>query len=97
MTILHYSCFYNFVSVPVFSTNYCDNDVTDVDGIQHEMTSKHGEYSGTMRLGRNLKDRCTKTDPERDVLAGMLEQLKNKWNSLRSGATQRYGTCLWDL
>jgi len=54
------------------------------------MTSRHGEYSSTMRLGRNLKDRCTKSDPERDILAAMLDQLKNKWNSLRSGATQRY-------
>ena len=43
-----------------------------------------------MRLGRNLKDRCTKVDPEKDVLVGMLEQLKTKWNSLKSGATQRY-------
>jgi len=54
------------------------------------MSVKHGDYSATVRLGRNLKDRCTKADPERDVLAGMLDQLKNKWNSLRSGATQRY-------
>ena len=53
---------------------------------------KHGEYSATMRLGRNLKDRCTKVDPERDMLAGMLDQLKTKWNSLRSVATQRYRT-----
>jgi len=54
------------------------------------MTSKHGDYSSAMRLGRSLKDRCTKSDPERDVLAAMLDLLKNKWNSLRSGATQRY-------
>ena len=50
---------------------------------------KHGEYLATMRYGRNLKDRCTKGDAERDVLAGMLDQLKNKWYSLRSAATQR--------
>ena len=55
------------------------------------MSTTHSEYSSTMRLGRNLKDRCTKADPEKDVLAAMLDQLKNKWNSLRSGATQRYG------
>ena len=53
------------------------------------MTVKHEEYSAAMRLGRNLKDRCTKDDPEREVLAGMLDQLKNKWNSLRTVATQR--------
>ena len=53
------------------------------------MSVKYGEYSAAMRLGRNLKDRCTKTDPERDVLTAMLDQLKNKWNSLKSVATQR--------
>jgi len=60
--------------------------------VQHAMSTRHGEYSAAMRLGRSLKDRCTKADPEKDVLAGMLDQLKNKWNSLRSGATQRYTT-----
>jgi len=60
--------------------------------VQHAMSTRHGEYSAAMRLGRSLKDRCTKADPEKDVLAGMLDQLKIKWNSLRSGATQRYTT-----
>jgi len=54
------------------------------------MSLKHGEYSAAVRLGRNLKDRCTKVDPERDVLATMLDQLKSNWNSLRSVANQRY-------
>jgi len=54
------------------------------------MSLKHGEYSVAVRLGRNLKDRCTKIDPERDVLATMLDQLKSKWNSLRAVANQRY-------
>jgi len=53
------------------------------------MSAKHADYSVAMRLGRSLKERCTKTDPERDVLSGMLDQLKSKWNSLRSVATQR--------
>jgi len=52
------------------------------------MTARQGEYSAASRLGRNLKDRCTKIDPEREVLSGMLDQLKNKWNSLRSAALQ---------
>ena len=56
--------------------------------VQHEMTARQGEYSAASRLGRNLKDRCTKTDPEREVLSGMLDQLKNKWNSLRAAALQ---------
>jgi hypothetical protein len=52
------------------------------------MAARQGDYSAASRLGRNLKDRCTKSDPERDVLGNMLEQLKNKWNSLRSTALQ---------
>lgn len=45
-----------------------------------------------MRLGRNLKDRCTKSDPEQGMLINMLEELKNKWNILRSIVAQRYVT-----
>jgi len=43
-----------------------------------------------MRLGRNLKDRCIKSDPEQGMLINMLEELKNKWNILRSIVAQRY-------
>lgn len=56
--------------------------------VQHEMTLHQCEYSSTSRLGRNLKDRCTKVDQEREIIGGMLDQLKNKWNSLRSAALQ---------
>lgn len=57
---------------------------------QREMTAHHADYSAAMRLGRNLKDRCTKNDPEREVLSGMLDQLKSKWNSLRALTMQRF-------
>ena len=57
---------------------------------QHALTSKHPQYYSTMRLGRSLKDRCTKNDPERDVINQMLEQLKNKWNIVRSIVAQRF-------
>lgn len=46
-----------------------------------------------MRLGRSLKERCTREDPERKVLSAMLEELKNKWSIIRSIAAQRY-VCL---
>ena len=42
-----------------------------------------------MRLGRSLKDRCTKADPERDILNQMLEDLKNKWTVIRSIVAQK--------
>ena len=57
---------------------------------QHTLSSKHPQYYSTMRLGRSLKDRCTKNDAERDILNHMLEQLKNKWNVVRSIVAQRY-------
>ncbi|XP_005100351.2 microtubule-actin cross-linking factor 1 [Aplysia californica] len=50
----------------------------------HQLTAKHPTFYSTTRLGRSLKDRCTKQDPEREVLHGMLEDLKNKWNSVRT-------------
>lgn len=50
----------------------------------HHLTAKHPTFYSTTRLGRNLKDRCTKQDPERDVLHGMVESLKAKWNSVRT-------------
>ena len=56
---------------------------------QHEQTARHPQYYSTMRLGRSLKDRCTKSDPEREFLAAMLEELKNKWNVIRSIVAQR--------
>ncbi|KAK6961833.1 microtubule-actin cross-linking factor 1-like isoform X1, partial [Biomphalaria glabrata] len=49
-----------------------------------QLTLKHPTFFSTTRLGRNLKDRCVKSDPEREILNQMLEDLKNKWNSVRS-------------
>ena len=56
---------------------------------QLQLQAKHPTFFATTRLGRNLKDRCTKTDPERDVLNSMLEELRNKWNAVRSVVTKR--------
>lgn len=57
---------------------------------QMQLSAKHPTFFATTRLGRNLKDRCTKLDPERDILTGMLEDLKNKWNAVRLVVTTRY-------
>ncbi|XP_052234757.1 dystonin-like isoform X4 [Dreissena polymorpha] len=56
----------------------------DLERFQHLLAAKHPAFYSASRLGRNLKDRCTKTDPERDELQQMLDDLKNKWNSVRS-------------
>ncbi|XP_067685972.1 microtubule-actin cross-linking factor 1, isoforms 6/7-like isoform X1 [Haliotis asinina] len=60
------------------------SDIDELKKFQHHLTSKHPQFYSTTRLGRNLKDRCTKADPEREVLQGMLDELKNRWNSVRS-------------
>lgn len=57
---------------------------------QHQLASKHPAFYSATRLGRNLKDRCTKSDPDRDELQQMLDDLKNKWNSVRSVVSKRY-------
>lgn len=56
---------------------------------QHQLAAKHQAFYSATRLGRNLKDRCTKADPERDVLQQMLDELKNKWNAVRSVVSRR--------
>ena len=65
------------------------DNMPSLQHFQHQLASKHPLYYTTMRLGRGLKDRCTKSDPERDILQGMLDELKNKWTIIRSIAAQR--------
>ncbi|CAH1789990.1 unnamed protein product, partial [Owenia fusiformis] len=71
------------------SSQLVKQDMEELKHFQHEMTSKHPQFYSTMRAGRNLKDRCTKTDPERDVLQNMLDELKNNWTVVRSLVSQR--------
>ncbi|ELT90303.1 hypothetical protein CAPTEDRAFT_205084 [Capitella teleta] len=66
-------------------------DIDELRNFQHELGSKHPVYYSTMRLGRALKDRCVKSDHERDVMNTMLEDLKNKWSVIRSIVSQREG------
>ncbi|CAE1316032.1 DST [Acanthosepion pharaonis] len=60
------------------------NQLLRVKLFQHQLAAKHPSYYSTTRLGRNLKDRCTKIDNDRNDLQTMLDQLKNKWNLVRS-------------
>ncbi|KAL5005910.1 hypothetical protein ScPMuIL_017068 [Solemya velum] len=61
-----------------------NQNIDELKRFQHQLAGKHPVFYSTSRLGRNLKDRCTKTDPERDILQQMLDELKSKWNSVRS-------------
>lgn len=61
---------------------------------ERQIGRKHPRYYSTTRLGRNLKDRCTKADPEREVLHKMLEELRSKWTSLRTEISQKSVTDL---
>ncbi|XP_013386319.2 LOW QUALITY PROTEIN: microtubule-actin cross-linking factor 1, isoforms 1/2/3/5-like [Lingula anatina] len=56
---------------------------------EHQISSKHPQYYTTTRLGRNLKDRCTRNDQDRETLQEMLDELKNKWTIVRSLVSQR--------
>lgn len=61
-----------------------------LQNFQHQLGAKHPVYYSTMRLGRALKDRCVKSDPEREIMNQMLEDLKNKWSVIRSIVSQRW-------
>ncbi|GAB1607826.1 dystonin isoform X7 [Argonauta hians] len=58
-------------------------DVELLKLFQHQLSAKHSLYYSTTRLGRNLKDRCTKNDEDRETLQMMLDTLKTKWNLVR--------------
>ncbi|XP_035231691.1 microtubule-actin cross-linking factor 1-like isoform X1 [Stegodyphus dumicola] len=47
---------------------------------QRALGAKQPLFDGTMKLGRNLKDKCPKSDV--GVLQGMMDELKNKWNNV---------------
>ncbi|XP_021351801.1 dystonin-like isoform X4 [Mizuhopecten yessoensis] len=69
---------------PVAKGSATKENIDDLKRFQHELAGKHTTFYSATRLGRNLKDRCTKSDPEREVLQQMLDDLKDKWNSVRS-------------
>ncbi|CAL1283109.1 unnamed protein product [Larinioides sclopetarius] len=47
---------------------------------QRSLGSKQPIFDGTMKLGRNLKEKCPKADVP--VLQDMMDDLKNKWNNV---------------
>lgn len=75
----------------------CSLKLITLQMYERQIGRKHPRYYATTRLGRNLKDRCTKTDPEREILNKMLEELKTKWTSLRTEISQKsvYACLIW--
>ncbi|ESO82078.1 hypothetical protein LOTGIDRAFT_237159 [Lottia gigantea] len=65
-------------------------EMEELKKFEHQISVRHPTFYSTTRLGRNLKDRCTKNDPEREILQDMLDQLKNKWNAVRSVVSKSY-------
>ncbi|XP_067934591.1 microtubule-actin cross-linking factor 1, isoforms 6/7-like isoform X2 [Watersipora subatra] len=63
--------------------------IEEIKMFERQIGRKHPRYYATTRLGRNLKDRCTKSDPEKEVLGKMLDELKSKWTSLRTELSQK--------
>lgn len=43
-----------------------------------------GAYIRVSRLGVQLRDRCTESDPERTALDDMLEQLRASWSEYQN-------------
>lgn len=49
-----------------------------------QMSSKQPLYCITRRQGVSMRDRCTKSDPDKVIIGDMIEELSSKWNQLRS-------------
>ena len=56
---------------------------------QTEIHARYPAYYSALRLGRNLKERCTRSDPERWQLQNMLDALADAWGALQSLAAQK--------
>ncbi|XP_013787345.1 dystonin-like, partial [Limulus polyphemus] len=54
---------------------------------QRALGAKQSKYDTTMKIGRILKDRCTKTDIP--GLQKMMDELKNKWNAVCNKSVDR--------
>ncbi|XP_074648651.1 uncharacterized protein LOC141904089 [Tubulanus polymorphus] len=68
------------------------SDVDEMRRFNHQIHAKYPAYHTTLRLGKNLKDRCTKADPDRETLQTMIDELKRKWTLLRNVASERQTT-----
>jgi len=53
------------------------------------MQTKQTTYYCALHLGRVLKDYCSPTDPERNVISEMMQLLKTRWRDVWPAISQR--------
>lgn len=58
---------------------------------QRALSGKQATYDSTMRAGKTLKERAPKTDEP--ALRQMMNELKEKWNSVCAKSVDRYLIC----
>lgn len=54
---------------------------------QRQLGSKHSQYDATLKMGKNLKEKAPKVDVP--VIQNMIDELKNKWNSICNKSVDR--------
>ncbi|KAH9415294.1 hypothetical protein DERP_006388 [Dermatophagoides pteronyssinus] len=54
---------------------------------QRQLGSKHSQYDATLKMGKNLKEKAPKIDVP--VIQNMIDELKNKWNSICNKSVDR--------
>lgn len=54
---------------------------------QRQLGSKHAQYDATLKMGKNLKEKAPKIDVP--VIQNMIDELKNKWNSICNKSVDR--------
>jgi len=54
------------------------------------MQTKQASYYMALHMGRDLKDLCSPTDPERSVVSEMMQLLKTRWRDVWPAISHRY-------
>lgn len=62
---------------PLFLSSFANNNSDQSTSV---IDSERASFWSTLRLGGNLRERCTLTDPERGTLDQMLSHLRDLWN-----------------
>lgn len=54
---------------------------------QRQLGAKHSQYDATLKMGKHLKEKAPKVDVP--VIQNMIDELKNKWNSICNKSVDR--------
>lgn len=54
---------------------------------QRQLGAKHAQYDNTLKMGKHLKEKAPKVDVS--IIQGMIDELKNKWNSICNKSVDR--------